>query len=146
MGLAGILTACKTIASAVTGIKAAYDHTDMPEALDSAEVPAVLCLPNSGDMEASGAGAGAIIHTVRLILVGMAGGQGTVAQRMSQLVPYVPALQTAFAAHLALSTSGVEWATLERYAFITFAIGENNHAAVEFTLRVFERELLTVGV
>lgn len=145
MGLTDVLTACKTIMASVSGIASAYDHTDMPASLDTGDLPAALCLPNAGDLDASGANAAASVHRVRIVVVGLPGGQGTVAQRMSQLVPLVKSVRDKFAGSLGLGVATVEHSQLSSYEFITFAVGSNDHAAIEFTLTVYERDAITVA-
>jgi hypothetical protein len=145
MGLTDVLTSCKAICAGVPGIASAYDHTDMPASLNTSDIPAALCLPNAGDLETSGAHAGASAHRVRIVVVGLPGGRGTVAQRMSQLVPLVKSVRDAFAASLGLGVASVEHSQLTKYEFIAFTIGANDHAAVEFTLAVYERDAITVA-
>lgn len=145
MSLASVLTGAKTVLSDISGIVAVYDHTDMPESLDSAKIPALLCIPRRGDVSLAGAGSAETTHSVRIVLVGKAGGQGTAAARLSQLVPLVEPVRDAIYASLHLDVATVSWAEITNYEFVTFEIGSNAHAAVEFTLTVHEREAVSVN-
>jgi hypothetical protein len=106
----------------------------------------VLALPREGELGYDATDGARSDHVIRIVVVGLPGNQGTLAQRLSQLVPFVERFRDAYAGAVRMNDLGaVQDAHLTRYDFGAFPLGQVEHAALEFTLSAYEEEAVTVA-
>lgn len=148
MSLETILTRVKSINAAVAGVTTAYDHTDVQDSLNTANLPAAIAMPGEGDLTYGGGGDVLTAHRLRLLLYVVPASRGNLAQNVAACIPFVACFRDAYAQAIKLdSLPGVNWAYLRDYRVgLLPPYGGTEYVGVEFTLEVEEQETVTVGL
>lgn len=148
MSLATILSRVKTINAAIAGVTTACDHTDVPDSLNTGNLPGAIVLAGEGDLTYGGGGDALATHRLRLLLYVVPASRGNLAQNVAACIPFVERFRNAYAQAMQLdSLSGVNWAYLRDYRVgLLPAYGGTEYVGVEFTLEVEEQESVTVGL
>ena len=149
MSLENILTRCKTIHAAITGVTTAYDHTDVPETLQSGNLPAVLPAGATGEMSYYAAGGARTDHEITFYLYVAPRARAPLSQQLEDVVPFVKLFRDAYAAAFKLnSLSDVEHTMLHHYVLTGDLQFEPDvfYTGIIFSLRVTEKEAVTVDL
>jgi len=153
MPLEDILPRLKTINSGVSGISTAFDHDDIPQSIQTADLPAVMVYPTPSQINYSAAQQAHIEHIVLMDVYVAPRSRRPLREQLSDAVPYVDLFVTEYAD--AMRLNDLDSSTPETDEYIAqlqqYEIGELEfegdkfYIGVRFTLQVHEHTHKTTG-
>jgi len=153
MPLEDVLPRLKTINSGVTGISTAFDHDDMPQSIQTADLPAVMLYPTPSVIRYSAAQQAHVEHVVLMDVLVAPRSRRPLREQLSDAVPYVDKFVTTYAAAMRLNDLDTSTAETDEYIAMLrqYEIGELEfegdkfYIGVRFTLQVDEHICKTTG-
>lgn len=135
MGVDTIITQVAAIAGAITGIGRTWDTA--PESLN--ELPAVIVVPNTGDVEwPRKPSLRQMDHNLKLVVLVNRGAD--LSQADQEARPFIDAFIRAFDQHLTLNGTAMN-SGITHYAYGKVTWAGVDYLGVEFNLRAVEREV-----
>ena len=147
MSLETVFDRVALINSGITGIVTSYSYDDLPQALNTGNLPAAVPLLEEGDIAFSAGGLGYEKHTIWLCVYINPLGQGSIAQNFGDAVPYVTRFKERYALALKLDAlEGVEQALITKYRVGLLAPFDIDYVGIAFRLEVDCHEAIATGV
>ena len=144
--LENILTRVKSINAEISGIVTSCDHTDIPNSLNTGQLPLVLPLLDEGTLTYSAGQLSADHYNIWLCVYLSPLGQGNVAQSFSAAIPYISKFKVRYAAALNLDElSGVTQALLTDFRVGLLPPFDQDYIGVAIKLEVWGHEVVTTG-
>jgi hypothetical protein len=104
MALADILTRTKVINAAISGVTTAYDHTNIPNTLSTANLPAAVSVHESGEHDYYATEGAKDTFEVRMYLFIAPRARAPLYQQYTAAVPFVERFRNAYAAAIKLNS------------------------------------------